>query len=40
LLDLVRKTAVLEPKSTKADRVWEKLVRDADSIYHDEQIEG
>jgi len=40
LLDLVRKTAVLEPRATKVDKVWEKLVREADSIYHDEQIEG
>jgi hypothetical protein len=39
LLDLVRKTAVLEPRATKMDKVWEKLVRDADSIYHDETIE-
>jgi len=40
LLDLVRKTAVLEPRATKVDKVWENLVREADSIYHDEQIEG
>jgi hypothetical protein len=40
LLDLVRKTSVLEPRATKVDKVWEKLVREADSIYHDEQIEG
>jgi len=40
LLDLVRKTAVLKPRATKVDKVWEKLVREADSIYHDEQIEG
>jgi len=40
LLDLVRKTSVLEPRATKIDKVWEKLVREADSIYHDEQIEG
>jgi len=33
LLDLVRKTAVFEPRATKADKLWEKLVRDADSIY-------
>ena len=39
LLDLVRKTAVLEPRATRMDKVWEKLVRDADSIYHDETIE-
>ena len=36
LLDLVRKTAVLEPRATKMDKVWEKLVRDADSIYYDD----
>ena len=35
LLDLVRKTAVLEPRATKADKLWEKMVRDADSIYHE-----
>lgn len=35
LLDLVRKTAVFEPRATKADKLWEKLVRDADSIYHE-----
>ena len=38
LLDLVRKTAVLEPRSTKLDKVWEKLVKDADSIYYDEDV--
>jgi hypothetical protein len=38
LLDLVRKTAVLEPRSTKLDKVWEKLVRDADSIYYEGDV--
>lgn len=36
LLDLVRKTAVLEPRATKADKLWEKMVKDADSIYYDD----
>jgi hypothetical protein len=38
LLDLVRKTASFEPRATKADKVWEKMVRDADSIYYDAEI--
>jgi hypothetical protein len=38
LLDLVRKTSVLEPRSTKLDKVWEKLVRDADSIYYEGDV--
>jgi len=36
LLDLVRKTAAFEPRASRMDKVWEKLVRDADSIYHDD----
>jgi hypothetical protein len=36
LLDLVRKTASFEPRASRMDKVWEKLVRDADSIYHDD----
>ena len=39
LLDLVRKTSVLEPRVTKMDKAWEKLVHDADSIYHDDSPE-
>lgn len=38
LLDLVRKTASFEPRSTKLDKVWEKLVRDADSIYYEGDV--
>jgi len=38
LLDLVRKTASFEPRATKMDKVWEKLVRDADSIYYDGDV--
>jgi len=36
LLDLVRKTASFEPRASRMDKVWEKLVRDADSIYYDD----
>jgi hypothetical protein len=35
LLDLARKTSSLEPGSKKLDEVWERLVKQADSIYHD-----
>ena len=35
LLDLVRKTAQFEPRRTKADKMWEKLVAESDMIYHD-----
>jgi len=35
LLDLVRKTVQFEPRHTKADKLWEKLVSEADTIYHD-----
>ena len=36
LLDLVRKTAAFEPRASRMDKVWEKLVRDADSIYYED----
>ena len=36
LLDLVRKTSVLEPRKTRQDDVWNKLVREADSIYYND----
>jgi hypothetical protein len=37
LLDLARKTSGLEPGSKKLDEVWERLVKQADSIYHETQ---
>ena len=36
LLDLVRKTSVLESKNTRQDDAWNKLVREADSIYYND----
>jgi hypothetical protein len=35
LLDLVRKTVQFEPRRTKVDKIWEKLVAESDMIYHD-----
>lgn len=35
MLDLARKTGMMEPRSTRADETWERLVRQADSIYYD-----
>ena len=35
LLDLARKTSGSEPNSRKIDEVWERMVRNADSLYHE-----
>lgn len=37
LLDLARKTSSLEPGSKKLDEVWERLVKQSDSIYYEIQ---